>query len=71
MAQYQTKENDVLDYIAYKYYGDTNNRIVEQILAVNVGLADYGPILPEGLVITLPEQTETTVVTNDQVKLWD
>lgn len=71
MAQYQTKENDVLDYIAYKYYGDTNNRIVEQILAVNVGLVDYGPILPEGLVITLPEQTETTVVTNDQVKLWD
>lgn len=71
MAKYQTKDGDVLDQIAYQYYGNTNNRIVEQILEANIGLVDYGPILPEGIIITLPEQTQTTVVTNTKVKLWD
>ena len=27
MAEYLTKEGDVLDQIAYKYYGNTNNRV--------------------------------------------
>lgn len=71
MAQYQTKEGDVLDQIAYKYYGNTNNRIVETILELNVGLSDHGAVLPEGLLITLPEQEQSTVISNKQVKLWD
>ena len=71
MAEYLTKQGDVLDQIAYKYYGNTNNRIVETILEQNVGLADHGAVLPEGLLITLPEQEQSTVISNKQVKLWD
>lgn len=71
MANYRTNEGDTVDYIAYKYYGNTNNRIVEKILDANSLLAEQGPILPAGLILELPEQTQTPVLSNRKVKLWD
>ncbi|QKN87921.1 baseplate protein [Acinetobacter phage vB_AbaP_Alexa] len=67
--EYRTKDGDTVDFIAWKQYGSTDNRVVEKVLAANLGLADIGPILPAGLVITLPdvEPEQKTA----KVKLWD
>jgi phage tail protein X len=66
---YTTKDGDVVDAIAYQYYGTLDGRVVEQVLAANKGLADYGPILGAGIVIVLPAITKDS--TNQAVKLWD
>jgi phage tail protein X len=66
---YTTKDGDVVDAIAYAYYGTLDGLVVEQLLAANNGLSDYGPILPAGVVITLP--VIATNNTNQAVKLWD
>ncbi|WP_100884832.1 tail protein X [Acinetobacter bereziniae] len=71
MAQYQTKAGDTVDYIAYKYYGNTKNKVVENIFNANPRLSAMTPILPEGVLIELPEQTNTQISTNTRIKLWD
>lgn len=65
---YLTKDGDTADYIAWKYFGTQKGRIVEQLLEANPGLADRGPVLPAGLLVTLPDiQPETA---EQGVKLW-
>jgi len=53
--EYTTRAGDMLDDIAFKHYGSTANRVVEQVLAANPGLSDHGVALPAGLAIALPE----------------
>lgn len=53
---YITRQNDILDDVVFRYYGDLDNRAVETVLEANRGLADYGPALPAGLLITLPDR---------------
>lgn len=69
MAQYLTKAGDTLDEIAYRYYGNTNNKVVERILEVNFGISQYEALLPAGVVIELPEVKQSTETR--KVKLWD
>ncbi|KOR14698.1 hypothetical protein ABW55_12385 [Acinetobacter sp. C15] len=71
MALYRTKDGDTVDSIAYKYYGSTSNKLVENIFEVNHRLSDHPPVLPEGLLIELPEQSQTTMTPTKKVKLWD
>lgn len=66
---YRTKDGDTVDFVAWKYYGGTDNRVVEQVLAANPGLADQGASLPAGVEIILPEIAKPT--TQAGVKLWD
>ena len=68
-ATYITREGDTMDFIAWKHYGATTNRVVEKVLDANRGLADRGPILPAGLSITLPEITAPAKAKG--VKLWE
>jgi phage tail protein X len=49
---YRTVQGDVLDQICLKHYGSAH---IEAVYLTNPGLADYGPILPSGVLITLPE----------------
>lgn len=51
---YTTSENDVLDAICFAHYGKTNG-VVEKVLDVNRGLCEYGPFIPAGVEIVLPE----------------
>lgn len=67
---YTTKQGDVADDIAWNYYGTRDGLVTEQLLAANPGLADYGPVLPAGVVVTLPTIT-TTASTTNAVKLWN
>lgn len=69
MATYTTKDGETVDYIVWKYYGKQDNRAVEQVLAANPGLAEFGPALPPGMDIELPTLETPTVKTG--VKLWD
>jgi len=69
MATYTTRAGETVDYIAWKFYGAQDNRTVEQVLAANPGLADYGPGLPPGLNIELPTLETPTIKTG--LKLWD
>lgn len=67
--QYRTSEGDTADFIAWKQYGTQDGQVVEQLLAANPGLSDYGLTLPAGLVVTLPDLA--TVGETSGVKLWD
>lgn len=66
---YRTKQNDVLDDVVSRFYGDTANRIVEIVLEANPGLADLGPVLPAGVEIELPARPVTAAKTI--TRLWD
>ena len=69
---YITADGESVDYIAWKYYGESSNANVSAILSANAGLADYGPILPSGLSVTLPSAAAVTAQTaSSGVKLWD
>lgn len=68
MTQYRTKENDMLDAICQRYYGK-QSKAVEIVYEANRGLADYGPVLPAGLIIELPEIEAMETVA--PVRLWD
>jgi phage tail protein X len=63
-----TREGDVVDQIALAAYGVTAEA-TETVLAANAILSGYGPVLPEGLVLTLPVIDPVTTAT--VVKLWD
>lgn len=66
---YLTKQNDVLDDVVSRFYGDTDNRIVEIVLEANPGLADLGPVLPPGVSVELPTRPATAAKTI--TRLWD
>lgn len=64
-----THQGDTVDALCFRHYGRTQD-LVEAVLEQNPGLAEYGPVLPHGLQVDLPDaptqQTNTTLL-----KLWD
>lgn len=69
--QVRTQQNDTLDLICWRYLGTTAG-VVEATLALNPGLASYGPILPQGIIIELPDpETVTGMNITETVQLWD
>ena len=62
--QVRTGQNDTLDLLCWRHLGITAG-VVEAALQLNPGLAGHGPILPQGILVTLPDattvsQTDTT-----------
>jgi phage tail protein X len=68
VVYYRSKEGDTVDVIAWRYYGRQNDLIVERVLEANPGLADYGPTLPEGVRVALPEIDDEQ--STESVRLW-
>lgn len=66
---YRTSDGDTVDYIAWKYYGTQDGRVVEQVLDANPGLADNGPVLSAGIMVELPDIELEAV--EQVVRLWD
>ena len=66
---YTTRDGDTVEYVAWKYYGRQDGRIVEKVLEANPGIGDPGAVLPYGVAVTLPEID--TSAREDGVKLWD
>ncbi|QOE32757.1 baseplate protein [Achromobacter phage Mano] len=66
--EYRTSDGDTADFIAWKYYGTTDNKVVEQLLDANKGLADRGPVLPAGVLVVLPDIDTTEKAKG--LRLW-
>ncbi|MCW4114730.1 tail protein X [Aurantimonas sp. MSK8Z-1] len=56
---YRTRQGEMLDAICRARYGDESG-YVERVLEANPGLADLGPVLPIGTLLTLPDLTDVT-----------
>lgn len=67
MSTYRTAQGDMLDAICLAHYGRVD--VTPTVYAANPGLAAMGPVLPIGLVITLPTIESEPVA--QPVRLWD
>ena len=65
----RTNQNDTVDALCWRFYG-RNAGVTEAVLEANPGLADHGPILPQGLVVNMPE-AQTTAPQRQMVQLWN
>lgn len=69
MASVRALQGDTVDAICWRYYGRTAG-VVEQVLDANPGLAEFGPVLPNGTLINMP-QAAAQAVQRQVVNLWD
>lgn len=60
---------ETVDLICRRRYGDESG-YVEAVYDANRGIAAYGPILPAGVVIVLPEVDAITQA-DTAFRLWD
>ena len=60
-------QNDSLDAICYRYYGES---VVEEVMAANPQLARADVILPIGTAVILPNIIQTTA-NKQTIQLWD
>jgi len=65
----RTQQNDTVDALCWRHYGRTAG-VTEAVLEANPGLADLGPILPQGVMVNMPEAQSTAPV-RQMVNLWD
>ncbi|MFC9008343.1 tail protein X [Streptomyces microflavus] len=65
----RANQNETVDALCWRYYGRTAG-VTEAVFEANPGLADYGPILPQGLVVNMPE-AQTSAPQRQMVNLWD
>lgn len=62
-------QNDTVDSICWRYYGQSSG-YVEKVLEANPNLSAHGPILPMGAAIQLPD-IQTQQQTTQTIQLWD
>lgn len=65
----RTQQNDSVDALCWRHYGRTAG-VTEAVLAANPGLADHGPVLPQGLVVNMPE-AQASAPQRQMVNLWN
>lgn len=68
-AQLRANQGDTLDALCWRHYGRTAG-VTEAVIEANPGIADNGPVLPQGHLVQLPEQP-VAAPTRQQVNLWD
>lgn len=69
MPRVYTHQGDTVDLLCWRHFGRTQG-LVEVVLEMNPGLADYGPVLPLGLEVELPEAPDDKPKT-PLLQLWD
>lgn len=67
---YLTSDGDVVDNICWKYYGFTE-KSTEAVFARNAFLPSFGPVLPAGLIITLPILSQDVLTAVLTKPLWN
>jgi phage tail protein X len=70
MSDYLSRQGDCVDYICWKHYGTERGGTVEAVLEANPGIGDFGPILPAGVKITLPELSQPAQA-EAVINLWE
>ena len=66
---YRASDGDTIDLIAWRRYGRQDQVIINLILSANPEIADFGPVIPGGLVVVLPDPPVAS--TSQGVRLWD
>lgn len=61
---------ETVDALCWRALGRTR-QVTEQTLERNPGLADFGPHLPAGTAVDLPEPEEFGAATRESIRLWD
>ncbi|MAY70792.1 MAG: phage tail protein [Halomonas sp.] len=69
MPKVRTLQDETLDGLCYRILGRTGS-VTEQTLELNQGLAELGPLLPQGLLITLPNERQAAPLRADTLQLW-
>ena len=55
MNETTTYESDTLDLTLYRTYGYVNEALLEQVIALNPEISEYGTVFPLGVTIKLPD----------------
>ncbi|MGI0120275.1 tail protein X [Zooshikella sp. RANM57] len=66
---YRTKDGDVVDAICCQLYGRSD--VAPDVYDLNPGLSSYGPVLPAGIMLRLPDVTKTKKRVLSKVSLFD
>lgn len=69
LMQVRTQQYDTVDALCWRHLKKTRD-VVEKTLELNPGLADYGPVLPHGLLVRLPDVSPAPTTT-PTLKLWE
>lgn len=64
-----SRQGETVDAVCWRVLGRTA-AVTEQVLAMNRGLAELGPILPAGTQLTLPDPATAAPEQRDTVQLW-
>ena len=57
MPRVFAQQGDTVDSLCFRHYGRTRG-VVEATLEANAGLAENGPVLPLGLAVDLPDESD-------------
>lgn len=68
MPESRAQQNETLEQLCYRVLGRTEG-VTEQALNMNPGLAEWGPILPHGTRVMLPDEQAAPTVA-DTIQLW-
>lgn len=64
----QSVQNDTLDYIAYRIFGQRSQQLLPKLIELNPNFQPHA-IIPMGSTVILPDDSNTSIITT--VKLWD
>jgi phage tail protein X len=68
--QVRAQQGDTVDLLCWRHLGATSE-VVEQVFEMNPDIAQFGPILPHGQLVTLPDTVPTATKQNQPLQLWD
>lgn len=64
-----SRQGETVDAVCWRVLGRTA-AVTEQVLEMNRGLAELGPILPAGTQLILPDPAAAAPEVRDTVQLW-
>ena len=67
-TQIRTQQSETVDALCWRHYGRTLGA-VEAVLQANPGLARHGLVLPQGLLVLMPDLAAAPTKTT--VTLWE
>ena len=67
----RTRAGDTVNALLYRETGRSDDDAEEALWALNLGLAEYGPVLPAGVIVRLPVLETRDAEVRQAVTVWD